>query len=145
VGRKKEKMTIRVGFALSIGQILIFFNPVDFLANLKGDTEESMDFITAVLQKETPETALLNIQPIGRGHYNLFYIQFFTFQNVQFNVFPSILFPDDASSAPIEAEDHGVSETTLLVNEEEGFALDPVAVTRRPQQLLYCCHFSRAV
>ena len=138
-------MTIRVGFALSIGQILIFFNPVDFLANLKGDTEESMDFITAVLQKETPETALLNTQPIGRGHYNLFYIQFFTFENVQFNVFPSILFPDDASSVPIEAEDHGVSETTLLVNEEEGFALDPVAVTRRPQQLLYCCHFSRAV
>ncbi|XP_056457027.1 double-strand-break repair protein rad21-like protein 1 isoform X1 [Gadus chalcogrammus] len=76
------------------------YDLLDFLANLKGDTEESMDFITAVLQKETPETALLNIQPI-----------------------------DDASSVPIEAEDHGVSETTLLVNEEEGFALDPVAVT----------------
>ena len=84
-------MTIGVGFALSICQILLFFIPVDFLANLNGDTEESMDFITAVLQNEgQPETALFNIHPIGRGHKNK---KVFTFQNVQFNVYPSILFP----------------------------------------------------
>ena len=45
-------------------------------------------------------------------------------------------FPDDTSSVPMEAENNGISEATLLANEEEGFALEPVAVTRRPKHLM---------
>ncbi|CAL8367232.1 unnamed protein product [Lota lota] len=75
------------------------YDLLDFMANLNGETE-SMDFITTVLQNEMPETALKNIQPI-----------------------------DDTSRDPIESENGVLSETTLLVEEEEGFALEPVAVT----------------
>lgn len=40
-------------------------------------------------------------------------------------------FPDYTTSGPVKAEQDVQSEATLLANEEDGFALEPVAVTRK--------------
>ena len=64
---------------------------------------------------------------------------------MQFNVYPSSFSPDDSSSVPTEAENNELSEATPLAHEEEGFALEPVVVMRRPKHLLYSGHFGHAV
>ncbi|CAL8319418.1 unnamed protein product [Merluccius merluccius] len=88
----------------SFGDENIGYDLLDFMANLNGDTE-SMDFITEVPENEMPKTPLKNIQPI-----------------------------DDTTRLTIEAEHDVLSETTLLVNEDECFALQPVAVTPTTQR-----------
>ncbi|KAK0133951.1 Double-strand-break repair protein rad21-like protein 1 [Merluccius polli] len=88
----------------SFGDENIGYDLLDFMANLNGDTE-SMDFITEVPENEMPKTPLKNIQPI-----------------------------DDTPRHPIEAEHDALSKTTLLVNEDECFALQPVAVTPTTQR-----------
>ncbi|GAA6216576.1 double-strand-break repair protein rad21 homolog isoform X2 [Lates japonicus] len=64
-----------------------------------SDDAESTDFIPERPRNENPENSLLNYQQ------------------------------DADRSFPVEAETPALTETTLLTNEEEAFALEPVAIT----------------
>lgn len=43
----------------------------------------------------------------------------------------SICFPDVEGGDPVDVQTPTLNETTLLANEAEAFALEPVAITRR--------------
>lgn len=47
----------------------------------------------------------------------------------------SICFSDAEGGDPVEVETPILNETTLLANEAEAFALEPVAITRRHKNL----------
>lgn len=50
----------------------------------------------------------------------------------------TICFPDADRRDPVEVETPRLNETTLLANDEEAFALEPVAITRRHKHLSNC-------
>lgn len=43
----------------------------------------------------------------------------------------SICFPDAERADPVEVATPTLNDTTVLANEKEAFALEPVAITRR--------------
>ncbi|KAM9505012.1 double-strand-break repair protein rad21 homolog isoform 1-T2 [Salvelinus alpinus] len=78
----------------------------DVLTGLASSSEHAVltDFFEAEQQNMLPETALMDVNQEGR--------------------------PDSSTTSVPMEEDHPVlNETTLLGNEEEGFALEPVTVT----------------
>lgn len=134
-----------------------FNDPADFLT-ISSDHAESPDFVRE--EDDNPESSALNYQQGDNKCYfcTLFFqlglfvslkTMFYSSTSVKccYVLFSkrhvhsdSLCFPD---ADRMEMETPALSETTLLVNVETAFALEPVAITRRHNQTtLKLCSFN---